>query len=88
LDKKTKENNKKYLRAVDLPRLIPLWPKEHEDTSTEATLKIIKKLQKALRAERKRAAMGHWSYSINKHKALLEALNTEKNSLSTHQKRK
>jgi len=88
LIKETAANNKKYLRAVDLPHLIPLWPRELEDTSKEATLMIIKKLQKALRTERKRAAMGHWSYSINKHKALLEALNTEKNSLTEHQKRK
>jgi len=52
-----------------------------EDTSKEATLVIIKKLQKALRAERKRAAIGHWSYSLNKHRALVEALKAEKSSL-------
>jgi hypothetical protein len=88
LIKKTETKNQSYLRAVDLPHLILLWPKELEDTSKEATLTIINKLQKALRAERKRAAIRHWSYSLNKHKALVEALKAEKNYLLQHQKRK
>jgi len=45
-------------------------------------LSIIGKLNAALREERKRAHLGHWSYSINKHKALLEALKNEKEKLN------
>ena len=86
--KQATNKNLKYLRAVDLPHLIPLWPNELEDTSKEATLVIIKKLQKALRAERKRAAMGHWSYSLNRHKALVDAIKAEKSFLHSHQKSK
>ena len=78
----TGENEKFYKRQVDLPQLIPLWPKEIEDTSIEGGILIVKKLQTALRAERKRARAGHWAYNLTKHKALVLALKAEKEHLA------
>src|SRR5262245_11112831 len=53
-----------YTRARDLPRLIALWPAELEDQSAEGRLRILAKLRRALRAERRRAVSGHWSYDL------------------------
>ena len=56
-----------YVRARDLPRLIALWPQELEDQTSEGSLLILSKLRRALRAERRRALAGHWSYEPNRH---------------------
>lgn len=66
-----------YLRTRDLPRLLPLWPHELEDASSEGTLRLLAKLRRALRAERRRAASGHWSYDLNRHLGLLSAYKGE-----------
>lgn len=76
IEKKTIKTSA-YVRAIDLPSLIPLWPKQIEDYSEEGTKKIIKHLNYAVRQERIRGQKGHWSYDLNKHKALLEALKHE-----------
>jgi hypothetical protein len=55
-----------YVRARDLPRLIALWPHELADQSSEGSLLILTKLRRALRAERRRALAGHWSYELNR----------------------
>jgi hypothetical protein len=62
-----------YLRARDLPRLIALWPHELADQSPEGSLLILSKLRRALRAERRRALAGHWSYELNRHLGLMTA---------------
>jgi hypothetical protein len=66
-----------YLRARDLPRLIALWPHELADQSPEGSLLILSKLRRALRAERRRALAGHWSYELNRHLGLMTAYKAE-----------
>jgi len=43
-----------YLRPRDLPKLIALWPQELDDESPEGTFRVLAKLRRALRAERRR----------------------------------
>jgi len=66
-----------YSRARDLPRLIALWPYELADFTPEGGTRILSKLRQALRAERRRARAGHWSYELNRHLALLGAYKGE-----------
>jgi hypothetical protein len=66
-----------YRRARDLPSLLPLWPHELADESAEGRLSVLAKLRRALRAERRRARAGHWSYDLNRHLALLGAYKGE-----------
>ncbi len=68
-----KAGARSYVRARDLPKLIALWPRELEDGSETGSLRIIVKLRRALRAERRRALAGHWSYDLNRHLGLLSA---------------
>ena len=66
-----------YARARDLPRLVALWPQELEDQSLEGRLRILAQIRRALRAERRRALSGHWSYDLNRHLGLLSAYKGE-----------
>jgi hypothetical protein len=66
-----------YVRSRDLPRLIALWPHELEDQTAEGALRLLAKLRRALRAERRRALSGHWSYDLNRHLGLLSAYKGE-----------
>jgi Family of unknown function (DUF6477) len=66
-----------YLRSRDLPRLIALWPHELDDQTPEGGLHVLAKLRRALRAERRRALSGHWSYDLNRHLGLLSAYKGE-----------
>lgn len=68
---------RRYCRARDLPSLIALWPHELADSTPEGGLRILAKLRRALRAERRRARAGHWSYELNRHLALLSAYKGE-----------
>jgi hypothetical protein len=71
-----------YRRARDLPKLIPLWPHELDDRSEEGCRRVLAKLRSALRAERRRALSGHWSYDLNRHLGLLSAYKGELAGLS------
>jgi hypothetical protein len=71
-----------YARARDLPKLIALWPHELDDESPEGCRRILAKLRSALRAERRRALSGHWSYDLNRHLGLLSAYKGETARLS------
>jgi len=71
-----------YLRARDLPKLIALWPPELADHSPEGRRRVLAKLRSALRAERRRALSGHWSYDLNRHLGLLSAYKGELAGLS------
>jgi hypothetical protein len=73
-----------YTRARDLTRLVALWPAELEDQSVEGRLRILAKLRRALRAERRRAVSGHWSYDLNRHIGLLSAYKGELAGLRAH----
>ena len=66
-----------YDRARDLPRLLPLWPQEIEDWTNAGRLHLLAKLRRALRAERRRARSGHWTYDLNRHLGLLSAYKGE-----------
>ena len=68
---------KAYSRARDLPKLIALWPHELDDASAEGCRLVLGKLRRALRAERRRARSGHWSYDLNRHLALVTAYKAE-----------
>ncbi len=69
---------KVFERQTELPKLIGLWPSDLRDYSFEGTAKIIALLNKALRIERRRGSGGHWTYDLNRHLALSEALKFEK----------
>ena len=71
-----------YMRARDLPKLIALWPHELDDHSPEGRRRVLTKLRRALRAERRRALSGHWSYDLNRHLGLLSAYKGELAGLS------
>jgi len=66
-----------YVRSRDLPRLLALWPREIADQSEEGRHRLLAKLRRALRAERRRARAGHWSYDLNRHLGLLSAYKGE-----------
>ena len=70
-----------YLRKRDLPRLIALWPRELADPTPQGSLVILRKLCRALRAERRRGLAGHWSYDLNRHLGLWSAYKAELASL-------
>ena len=71
-----------YVRSRDLPKLIPLWPHELVDHSPEGCRHLLAKLRSALRAERRRALSGHWSYDLNRHLGLISAYKGELAGLS------
>lgn len=66
-----------YKRTRDLPGLVPLDPAEFASATPQATARIVELLQRGLRMERARMKSGHWSYDLNRHLALLQALRAE-----------
>ncbi len=71
-----------YQRERDLPRLIPLWPAEISDGSIAARDRLVRKMARALRAERQRGLAGHWAYDLARHAALYRAYQAEKAALA------
>jgi hypothetical protein len=47
------------------------------DESQEGMFRVLGKLRRALRAERRRGLAGHWSYDLNRHLGLLSAYKGE-----------
>lgn len=72
-----------YDRARDLPRLLALWPHEIADRTEAGRLHVLAELRRALRAERRRARAGHWSYDLNRHLGLLSAYKGELAALAS-----
>lgn len=70
-----------YHRQRCLPALLPLVPAEIADTGETMRRRIVGRLARALRAERRRGRAGHWSYDINRHIALLQAYEAERSQL-------
>ena len=66
-----------------LPRLIPVGPEELGDESREGRAVIVGRLMRALRGERVRGRAGHWSYSLDRHIGLVQALAAERRGLTT-----
>lgn len=70
-------HNNPYCRARDLPRLIALWPEDILSTDAAVRIRVLGKLRRALRAERRRGLAGHWSYDLARHSQLLAAYRHE-----------
>ncbi len=68
---------REYQRARDLPRLLGMWPHDIHDTSDIGVFRVIARLRKALRAERRLGLAGRWSYDLERHLALARALKAE-----------
>jgi hypothetical protein len=66
-----------YVRTRDLPKLVPLWPRELQAASLAERARLLAKLRRALRAERQRGRGGHWSYDLARHAQLLRAYRAE-----------
>ena len=76
-----------YERWRCLPRLIRVEFNEIDDSSAACGREIIARLSSAIDRERRRARMGHWSYDVNRHIALLRARREEISLLTTHERR-
>lgn len=72
-----------YARASNLPALLGLWPREVDDYTFEGTQEIIKRLRTAIRTERQRGKAASWTYDINRHIRLFNALKHELGFLET-----
>lgn len=68
---------KPFDREIELAKLIGLWPSELRDISADGTARVVGLLQRAIRLERKRGERGHWTYDLNRHIALSNALKAE-----------
>jgi hypothetical protein len=66
-----------YDRRTELPRVLPLWPHELDDDTPEGRRRILAKLRRALRAERRRGVAGHWTYDLARHAALVRVYRLE-----------
>src|SRR5262245_28884482 len=66
-----------YDRRTELARVLPLWPHELDDETHEARQRILGKLRRALRAERRRGVAGHWTYDLARHVELLRIYRLE-----------
>ena len=66
-----------YDRGTELPRVLPLWPHEVDDVTPEGRWRILAKLRRALRAERRRGLAGHWTYDLARHVELLRVYRLE-----------
>jgi hypothetical protein len=70
-----------YRRALVLPRLLPLGPADLVGEEPALTRSLCARLARALRSERNRGRAGHWSYDLNRHIGLMQALKAERRSL-------
>ena len=71
-----------YERHRMLPRVLPIGPDELRGAEPETTRRIVLKLARPLRAERARGRAGHWTYDLNRHMGLLQALKAEQERLA------
>jgi hypothetical protein len=66
-----------YDRRTELARVLPLWPHELDDESIGGRCRILAKLRRALRTERRRGIAGHWTYDLARHAELLRVYRIE-----------
>jgi len=76
-----------YVRDRDLPRLIPLEAKDLKIADAAAHARLVRKLRRALRAERQRGEAGHWTYDLARHAGLLRAYRLEVATLAERLRR-
>lgn len=62
--------------------LLPVAETDLADLSAEGRRTIVRRLERALRAERRRGRAGHWTYDLNRHLALKRALEAERAALA------
>jgi hypothetical protein len=74
--------SKAYDRGRILPRVLPIGPDELAGAEPETTRRIVLKLASALRTERARGRAGHWTYDLNRHVGLMQALKAEQERLA------
>jgi len=65
-----------------LPRLIAVSPEDLADGSRETGRTILRRLLLALRGERRRGRAGHWSYDLDRHIGLVQAVAAERARLA------
>ena len=70
-----------YQRGRALPRLLPVSEGDVAANDAHAARALVARLARALRAERQRGRAGHWSYDLNRHIALAQALDAERRRL-------
>ena len=70
------------IAAPRLRRLLPLWPHELADESPQGRLRVVARLRKALRAERRRGLAGHWTYDLARHVELVRLYRAEAAALA------
>lgn len=66
-----------YERTRDLPALLPVWPDEIANMTPEKHHRLIQRIRRALREERRRGLAGAWSYDLARHAGLYRALQEE-----------
>lgn len=76
-----------HVRELHLQQLLPMWPAELADTTLAGRLRLLKRLRRALRQERRRGLAGHWSYDLARHRRLLVAYRAEAEAVAQHSKR-
>ena len=75
-----------YERWRCLPRLIRVEFSEMHDSSPACGRRILARLSLAIERERRRARTGHWSYDVNRHIALLQAMKAERELLTRRER--
>lgn len=71
-----------YRRDLVLPRLIAVGPDDLRGAQAVVGRRICALLARALRAERNRGRAGHWTYDLNRHIGLAQALKAERAALA------
>lgn len=77
IDRTVRAGARSYDRRRDLPALIRTDPFASPPDTPEGVAKVVARIERALRAERNRARSGHWTYDLNRHIALHQALAAE-----------
>lgn len=71
-----------WVRERMLPRLVAVSPEEVADRSRAGRIAVLRRLTRALVAERARGRAGHWSYSLDRHLGLVQAVAAERAALT------
>ena len=75
-----------YDRRRMLPRLIGVGPDLIGDETPEGRRRILRMLGRALRGERCRGRAGHWTYSLDRHVGLVQAIRAEGRALAAQRR--
>ncbi|MFO1169335.1 MAG: hypothetical protein U1E49_00020 [Hyphomicrobiaceae bacterium] len=75
-----------YIRERDLPRLLGLWPQDVAALRGSDLDGLIARLERAIRAERRRALHRDWTYDLSRHWALIRARDAELQALQRYRR--